>query len=250
MADVTVITAARNAAAVIERNVRSVATQSLLPAEHIVIDDGSTDATVELVAALAREFPHLRVIRQANAGAAAARNAGIRVAAARYVAFLDSDDYWTEHKLAQQIGFMEEHRVPFSYGAYDTVDGASGTLLGRQEAPEQVTYADFLRGCPIGCLTAAFDQAVLGKRYMPDVRRGQDWGLWLALTRDGAVARRYPGCHAVYSRSKGSLSSGKLAKVGDIYRIYREQERIGAARTVGYMLPHIYGALAKRPRVS
>ncbi len=248
MPEVAVITAACNSAAVIERNIRSVAMQSLPPAEHIVVDDGSRDDTVAIVSALRREFPHLRIIRQENAGAAAARNAGIRAAAARYIAFLDSDDYWSGDKLEAQIGFMAAHDVPFSYGAYDTVDAATGASLGRQDAPAQVTYADFLRGCPIGCLTAAFDQSVLGKRYMPDVRRGQDWGLWLALTRDGAVAQRYPGCHAVYFRSKHSLSSGKLAKVADIYRIYRKQEQLGAARSVGYMLPHIYGALSKRPR--
>ena len=250
MPDVAVITAACNSAAVIERNIRSVATQSLPPAEHIVVDDGSSDDTAAIVLALQRELPHLRLIRQENAGAAAARNAGIRAATARYVAFLDSDDYWSEQKLETQVGFMAAQDVTFSYGAYDTVDAATGAPLGRQDAPERVTYAELLRGCPIGCLTVAFDQSVLGKRYMPDVRRGQDWGLWLALTRDGAVARRYPGCHAVYRRSKHSLSSGKLAKVADIYRIYREQERLGAARSIRYMLPHIYGALSKRPRVA
>lgn len=243
MSKVSVITATHNSAKVIESNIRSVGAQSLKPVEHIIVDDGSTDRTVGIVRALKREFPHLRLIRQANGGAAAARNAGIAMATGRYVAFLDSDDYWSEHKLEAQIGFMAAQGVPFSYGDYDSVNAGTGALLMRHEAPERVTYFDLLRGCPIGCLTAAFDQVKLGKRYMPNVRRGQDWGFWLALTRDGAVARRYPGLHAFYRRSKDSLSSGKLEKVADIYRIYRQQERIGAARSACYMSAHI---LSKR----
>lgn len=246
MTEVSVITAVYNSAKVIERNIRCVATQSLAPAEHIIVDDGSCDGTVDIVRGLRREFPHLRLIRQKNKGAGAARNAAIEAARSRYIAFLDCDDYWSEHKLKAQIEFMAEYRVPFSFGDYDDVDARTGTLLRQHQSPKHVTYSDLLRGCPIGCLTAAFDQSVLGKRYMPNVRRGQDWGLWLALTRDGTVAQRYPGRHAIYSRSNGSLSSGKLKKAVDIYRIYREQEHAGPVRTVYYMIPHVRGALAKR----
>jgi teichuronic acid biosynthesis glycosyltransferase TuaG len=245
--DVAVITPAHNSASVIERNIRSVGTQSLKPAEHIIVDDGSVDGTVDLVRGLQQEFPHLRIIRQKNGGAGAARNAGIEAAQARFIAFLDCDDYWSEQKLEAQIGFMTAHDVTFSYGDYNAFDAKTGDLLGCYEAPERVSHADFLRGCPIGCLTAAFDQEKLGKRYMPDVRRGQDWGFWLALTRDGSVARRYPGCHAYYRRSEGSLSSRKFHKVPDIYRIYREQERLGAMRAAWYLFRHIQGTLAKRP---
>jgi teichuronic acid biosynthesis glycosyltransferase TuaG len=246
MAEVSVITATYNSASVIERNIRSVGTQSLKPIEHIIVDDGSADDTVSIVHGLQREFPHLQIIRQANGGAGMARNAGIAMATARYVAFLDSDDFWSEQKLEMQIGFMVANGVLFSYGDYDAVDITTGALLGRHEAPERLTYADLLRGCPIGCLTVAFDQTVLGKQYMPDVRRGQDWGFWLALTRNGTIAHRYPGCHAYYRHSKGSLSSAKFEKVADIYRIYREQECMSPMRSAWYMFPHVFGALTKR----
>ena len=246
MTEVSVITAVYNSARVIERNIRCVATQSLAPAEHIIVDDGSRDGTVGIVLGLQREFPHLQLIRQKNGGAGAARNAAIAAARSRYVAFLDCDDYWSEHKLKAQIEFMAEYRVAFSFGDYDDVDARTGTILRQHRSPKHVTYSDLLRGCPIGCLTAAFDQTMLGKRYMPNVRRGQDWGLWLALTRDGTVARRYPGRYAIYSHRNGSLSSGKLKKAVDIYSIYREQENVGPVRTVFYMIPHVRGALAKR----
>ena len=247
MVEVSVITAAFNSAGVIERNIRSVAAQSLQPKEHIIIDDGSVDDTAGIARRLRREFPHLRIIRQANGGAARARNAGIEAATGRLVAFLDSDDAWSEHKLESQVRFMTENAVAFSYGDYHDVDSTTGTVLGRHEAPPQLTYLDLLRGCPIGCLTVAFDQAALGKRFMPDVRRGQDWGFWLELTRDGTVGRRYPGCHADYYRARGSLSTAKFSKAGDIYRIYRQQEQFGRVRSLHYLFSHVLGAWSKRP---
>jgi len=247
MAEVSVITPAYNSASVIERNIRSVGTQSLEAKEHIIIDDGSVDDTVLIAEGLRREFPNLRVIRQTHGGASKARNAGIAAASGRFVAFLDSDDVWTEQKLATQIEFMVANDVLFSYGDYFAVDAATGSALGRHEGPTQMTYSDLLRACPIGCLTVAFDQTALGKRFMPDMRRGQDWGFWLELTRDGAVAERYPGCHAYYHRASDSLSSAKIGVLVDIYRIYREQERIGLVRTLYYLFLHVIAALTKRP---
>lgn len=247
MEGVSVITAAFNAAGVIERNIQSVAAQSLVPAEHIIVDDGSADDTVRTVERLSERWPHLRLVRQKHGGAARARNTGIEAARGRYVAFLDADDTWTDLKLEAQVSFMSANRVLFSYGDYRVIDAAGDREIGRYSAPDRVTHADFLRGCPIGCLTAAYDQSQLGKRYMPDVRRGQDWGLWLELTRDGTVARRYPGCHASYYRQAGSLSSRKLAKAADIYRIYRRHEQLGRLRSLRYLLPHIVSAIASRP---
>jgi teichuronic acid biosynthesis glycosyltransferase TuaG len=247
MVEVSVITAAHNSASVIERNIRSVGAQSVRSIEHIIIDDGSDDETVAIAGRLREEFPHLVIIRQANRGAGSARNAGIKAATGRFVAFLDSDDVWTEQKLESQIRFMRDNNVEFSYGDYYAIDADTGAVLGRYEAPDMLTYSDLLRGCPIGCLTVAYDQSVLGKRFMPEVRRGQDWGFWLELTRDGTVGRRYPGSHARYAHGGGSLSSAKLGKAADIYRIYREHERVGPARTLYYMFPHLLGALTKRP---
>ena len=247
MNDVSVITAAYNSASEIERNIRSVAAQSLRPREHIIVDDGSGDETAAAVRRLGEEFPHVHLIRQHNSGAGQARNAGIEAASGRFIAFLDSDDTWSADKLANQVAFMLENQVVFSYGDYREVDAATGRILGRQVAPEQVDYATLLKGCPIGCLTVAFDQHALGKRYMPDVRRGQDWGLWLSLTRDGAVGRRYPGCHALYQRTGDSLSSAKLGKAANIYRIYRDQEGFGPVRSLCYLVPHALSKLARRP---
>lgn len=245
-ASVSVITPAHNASLVLPKALAAVTDQAFAPLEHIVIDDGSTDGTVELLQELSRQLPHLRYVRQRRQGAGMARNLGVEAARGRYIAFLDSDDLWLPRKLELQVGFMEEHQCVFSYGDYLVQGRATNRVVRTFRTPRQLTHEDLLRGCPIGCLTAAYNQEALGKAYMPNIARGQDWALWLSLTRHGAPAMRYPGTEAVYHRAKGSLSANKLSKWFDMYRIYREQERIGAIRTLGYLGSFSIDSLRKR----
>lgn len=222
---VSVITASHNSASSIERCVRSVRLQTCAPLQHIVVDDGSSDRTVELLSELALEIPFLTVIRQKNRGAGPARNAGIEAAEGRHIAFLDSDDVWLEGKLEKQLAFMEDQGEAFTYGDYAIADG-EGELAGHRVTPASLSYDQLLTRCPIGCSTVAYNQDDIGKRYMPAIRRGQDWALWLSLTRSGVEAHKYPGCHVIYYRRKGSLSRRKIVKAIDMYRIYTVEERI------------------------
>jgi glycosyltransferase involved in cell wall biosynthesis len=95
--DVSVVIPAHNAAATLAETLDSVERQSLAPDEVLVVDDGSTDDTPRLAAAH-RLAP--RCLIQVNGGPSAARNAGWRTAAGRYVAFLDADDVWPADALA------------------------------------------------------------------------------------------------------------------------------------------------------
>ncbi len=92
------------------RALDSVRMQSFQNLEIITVDDGSTDGSYELVEQYRVEFPELKVtnLQQANAGPSAARNAGVRAARGKYIAFLDSDDSWRPEKLKFQIERMNQ----------------------------------------------------------------------------------------------------------------------------------------------
>jgi glycosyltransferase involved in cell wall biosynthesis len=93
-----------NGEAYLDEALESIRAQTYQPLEVIVADDGSTDRTLELAA---RYGPGLRVIAQANAGPAAARNLGLRAASGPFVAFLDQDDLWHPEKLTWQMARFE-----------------------------------------------------------------------------------------------------------------------------------------------
>ena len=106
---VSVITPAFNAARRLRDCVASIRSQSFENWEHLVVDDGSTDATWALLEELKAQDARLRTIQQANAGPGAARNAAMKAASGRYFAFLDADDRATPHRLATQVAFLDEH---------------------------------------------------------------------------------------------------------------------------------------------
>jgi glycosyltransferase involved in cell wall biosynthesis len=107
------------------------------------------------------------------------------MAQGRYIAFLDSDDVWLPEKLEKQITFMKTHSPVLSYTAYEKID-EKGARKGRiVPVPERGNYEDLLRGCFIGCLTAVYDTHLIGKVYLPPIIRGQDYGLWLKILRNG-----------------------------------------------------------------
>ena len=106
MPSVSVIIPTYNRAHVIGQAVQSVIHQTFQDFEIIVVDDGSTD---DSAAVLAGFGDRIRLIRQTNHGVSAARNAGIRLAGGKWVAFLDSDDQWQATKLEKQVAALQKH---------------------------------------------------------------------------------------------------------------------------------------------
>jgi glycosyltransferase involved in cell wall biosynthesis len=100
VAGVSVVIPTFDRARVLPRALDSVMAQTRPPTEVIVVDDGSTDGTAELVA---DRFPTARLIRQENRGVSAARNRGIEAAESEWIALLDSDDEWCSEKLEKQL---------------------------------------------------------------------------------------------------------------------------------------------------
>jgi glycosyltransferase involved in cell wall biosynthesis len=114
MPRVSIIVPLYNKAPYILRTLESIAAQSITDFEVIVVDDGSTDGSAELV----RNFPdaRFRLVRQSNAGPGAARNRGLREASAPYVAFVDADDIWLPEFLDRTVALLELHGAVAAIG--------------------------------------------------------------------------------------------------------------------------------------
>lgn len=227
---VSVVTPVWNAEETLAETVASLVAQTRGDWEMLLVDDGSTDGSRALAAQLAAEEPRIRLLGWPdNRGAAAARNAGIRAARGRFIAFLDADDLWRPQKLAAQIGYMEEARAPFTFAAVRRID-AAGRPLGVVGVPARVDHARLLRGNVIPCQTAAYDRAHYGAVEMPPLARRQDYGLWLQLLARGGEAHGLPEVLADYRVRPGSLSSNKLVAAAATWRVYREVAGLGHAQ--------------------
>lgn len=104
---VSVITPAYNAARFIGRAIDSVLAQTFTSLELIIIDDGSTDATPDIVRAY--RDPRIVYLQQPNAGQGPARNRGIQACSGEYVTFLDADDFYLPTKVERQVQFLRAH---------------------------------------------------------------------------------------------------------------------------------------------
>ena len=100
---VSVIIPTYNRKNLLKRALHSVSSQTFVPHEIIIVDDGSSDGTKDWVL---ERFPYVRYIYQDNSGVSSARNAGIKEAKGSWIAFLDSDDEWMPNKLEQQKGVI------------------------------------------------------------------------------------------------------------------------------------------------
>lgn len=143
MTTVTVVIPAYNHAPFLREAVDSALAQTLPPLEVIVVDDGSTDATPQILETYGK---HIRVLRQRNQGVAAARNTGLAASRASHVAFLDADDVWKPRKIERQMArFHADPALGLVHCGVERFDAARRVQPGCLEGLEGWVAADLLR---------------------------------------------------------------------------------------------------------
>lgn len=206
--EITVVIPLYNKEAEIERAVRSVLGQRTLPHEVIVVDDGSTDRSAEIVARI--DHPLIRLIRQQNRGVSAARNRGMEEASTPWVALLDGDDTWREGYLEEICRLAE--RYP-DCGAYATgFDILNGEELTPANCPTSEGVVDFFREAMrryvlIPSTTTLNREVALSLGGFPEgMRMGEDQYLWTRLNRTAQTAFS-PKREVIYSRTASNRSA-------------------------------------------
>jgi glycosyltransferase involved in cell wall biosynthesis len=189
MARVSVVMATFERPAMLAEAVQSVVRQAFSDWELLVVDDGSTDGTPELLGRLAREEPRLRPLRiPHSARHGRVRNEAIRASRASLVAFLDDDDQWHAHALGHLVELMEPPGTVLAFGRMERF-GAGHGVWPRDAPPAVVDVRRLLRGNPVPLSAAiARRDALLAAGLFPeDVEATPDYELWLRLARLGTV---------------------------------------------------------------
>ena len=282
------VIAAYNAASTVQSAIRSVVAQTRTDWELIVVDDGSTDATMDRCLELAGD-DRVRCLQQENQGPAAARNLGIASARGSYISFLDSDDLWMPRYLEAMGGALDaEPSAGLAFTDAYSLDDVSrkiykATAMSGADPPihpprdHEVLLRRLVRKNFI--LTSATVRATALQKvgsFDPTLHTNEDYELWLRIVRDGFGVVRPPGLLAIHRARHDSLSTDLwsmtvtlidvLSRVladerlsDEVHAIARRQirqlERTRAAMSDGhpvlssaYRLRQIAGTLRRRVR--
>ncbi|QCE41135.1 glycosyltransferase family 2 protein [Psychroserpens sp. NJDZ02] len=221
---VSIITPLYNSEAFIEGTINSILSQTYTNWELFLIDDFSTDSTVQIANTFANTYPNIIVLKnKTNCGAAVSRNKGINAAKGNFIAFLDADDLWKPNKLEVQIKFMLTNNCEVSYSSYEQIDEAGRPLNKLVKALPRLTYNKYLKTNYIGNLTGMYNAKTLGKITAPNLRKRQDWLLWLsAIKKSSKPALGIQESLAYYRIRSDSISSNKLALLKYNYWVYKK----------------------------
>jgi glycosyltransferase involved in cell wall biosynthesis len=241
---VSVVIPAYNAARWIGRTLASVERQTVAAIEIIVVDDGSTDATPELLADAAARDPRIRVLRQPNGGVAGARNAGIAAARAPFVAPIDADDLWHPTRLERHLEAFTRGgpELGLVYSPWLRIDENDRLLNGQKVVPlEGRVFEPHLCENFIGNgsgLTVRTEVARAVGGYSPSLREAEgegceDWLFQLKVAYGHEFAC-VPLYLIGYRMSEGNMSSDYLRMTRSWTLAMREIERFaaGVARPV------------------
>jgi glycosyltransferase involved in cell wall biosynthesis len=235
---VSIITPMYNAARFVGQTIESVLAQTYPHFEMLIVDDGSRDNSHAIAAAYAKNDSRIKVLRQDNAGSAAARNNALSKAQGKYIVFLDADDILYADFLSAQLAFMKEKGAQLVFASYDRIDEQGNSCLQSFIVPGKVSYKRLLKSCAIPCLTAMYDAERTGKYYFrPELRSlRDDYVMWLEMLKNVDYAYGNPAILAAYRALSTSTTGSKRKVIVPQFKIYYTVEKLGLVRSVYYLL--------------
>jgi glycosyltransferase involved in cell wall biosynthesis len=186
---ISVIVPTYNQESFLKRAIQSIWNQGRDDLEVIIVDDGSTDDTNNVLRQLTAQRA-LKVLRQENRGPAAARNAGIRESSGDLIAFLDADDEWLPGKLEQQLAVMRGSGYRYAYCGWQVMDDGDNVIAIRPALRDDSVFDQLIWGNSIATPTVMIQRSLLNECGLFDEQlwTGEDWDLWLRLAAKGRGA--------------------------------------------------------------
>ncbi len=227
---VSIITPSYNCGEYILYTINSVQAQSYTNWELLIVDDCSSDDTVNIVHKIQEDDSRIRLfINRSNSGAAISRNIALKEAKGKWIAFLDSDDLWEPTKLEKQVRFMEENGYQFSYTCYEEMDICGNRTGITVSGPSRITKTGMYAFCWIGCLTVMYDREKIGLIQIEDIKKNNDYAMWLKVCKK-ADCYLLPEVLATYRRGRsGSISTHSLlTMIKWHFKLFRDAERMNS----------------------
>lgn len=229
---VSIIVPAYNCADFLAITLDSIINQTYKDWEAIIVDDCSTDDTAKIVTEYVINDKRIQYHKlDKNSGAAIARNTAVKLAKGKYIAFLDSDDVWFPEKLSKQIGFMEVNKYLFTSTSYTKIDQQGKYLNKTVGVRKQSDYDDILKKNP-GNSTVIYNAEVIGKVTIPNIRKRNDYVMWLSVIKKAGVLYGIEEPLASHRIRSGSLSNKKVNLVRYHWKVYRDIEKLPVFKSI------------------
>lgn len=236
-----------NAEPFVRHAVNSVQSQTYSNWELIIVDDCSTDRGLAVVQSISDDDPRIIVLKNSrNIGGAETRNIAIAKAKGAFIAFLDADDLWEKDKLQNQIDFMSENKeVNFCFSSYKTID-EQGKFINNVKTTPKVNLQKMYSHNYIGCLTVIYRVSTHGKFYMPNIRKRQDFALWLIMLEKFDYAYSLDATLASYRIRKESLSTNKIDAIKYYWKVLRGVAKLPFLVSILFTIKYVFISFVKK----
>lgn len=246
---VSVITPSYNTEKYIIETIKSVQKQTYTNWEMIIVDDCSTDCTVEIVKKYIKETNDKRIrllINNKNSGAAISRNYALKLSKGKWIAFLDSDDLWDSKKLERQISFMKANNYHFSYTEYSEINETGEKTHVTISGPRHIGKIGMYNYCWPGCLTVMYDKDIIGDIQIENISKNNDYAMWVKAIKKSDCWLLKENL-AQYRKRKGSISDSKYSRlIYWHYLLFRKCDNKNIAISVLYTLRNIFFGFIKK----
>ena len=242
---VSIVMPSYNTEKYVRETIDSVIAQTYTNWELIIVDDCSTDNSVQVIKSIG-DFRIKLLINEKNSGAAVSRNKALREARGKWIAFLDSDDLWVNDKLEKQIKFMESNNYVFSYTNYIEINENNEELGIIVTGPKIITKRQMFNYCWPGCLSVMYNAEIVGLVQIDDLKKNNDYAMWLKVIKK-AKCYLLNETLAKYRIRKGSISNhSKLKLIKHHYYLFRISEKKWPIGALFYTTKNLFWGIWKK----
>lgn len=213
-----------NAEAFVKASIASIFKQTYPSVELIVVDDGSTDRSVEILEKARVQYPSLTLLKQQNNGPYPSRNLALTKASGELIIFLDADDYWANDCLEKLYDALALNDADLSYCGWQNVveNGTNGPAYVPPAYEEGDIALTFLKSCPWPIHAALVKRSIVDKVNGFSTRcfSAMDYDFWIRISAVTQKISRVPEVLAFYRwHQQGQISSVKWRQVLDAWRV-------------------------------
>jgi glycosyltransferase involved in cell wall biosynthesis len=228
---VSIITPAYNSAAYIGETIESALAQTCRDFEMLIVDDGSTDGTIDVVRAAAAGDPRVILLNAPHGGTAAARNVAIDAARGRFIALLDSDDVWAQNYLSEQLAMFDAHPgiAIVSANAFSRGGPLDGRPLWEATSGcHEVTLHEVVTNDRAVMVMAVIRREVLDRigGFNPRLRANEDYELWIRAANAGFRILQNRRPLARYRRHAASVSADEIRMLHGMISVLESTSRL------------------------